>query len=564
MMNKKAKIVMITMYKNEASVIRRMLESCLPYVDYYVLQNNGSTDGTDDIVKDFLTTNQLNGEIYYVEEGWVGFGWNRDHLIQHCQNKVKHNCDWILKMDCDEVLEVDDDFDWSPLDNHNTQSFHVAAVSGDCIYHRAWMWNAKLPWRFNHDTCHETIYCNIDGIGEDFERVNLSSKFRQIGFNEGQSWSNPYKFISDALILEEKMIREGTIFSDHYHFWYIGKSYNDCYQSLALPLGETQQKQYAERCIYYFREYIKFRNCPNQINELCYMGLIFSANCHHFLGDMESCLSSLKEAEQYAPGRNEHLFKLAEVYHQLGRYREMLTYTTMMMDPIRTNPFPNYIVFIDSSIYNDSKSNKVQSIHQLALQSQLSSPSIFNINSDKSKRLFVVDNFYSDPDAIRSFALSVEFQTDIRWYKGLRSTKPYRTTEIKKSFEQIIGQTITVWDDHVYNGCFQICKAEDPQVYHYDMQTWAAMIYLSPNAPLISGTRSHRSISTGLSHSSEPGVDASFAGGFYDSTKFEIDSSVGNVYNRLIIMDSRLIHSAGPYFGKDHQSGRLTHLFFFD
>ena len=103
-MNKKAKIVMITMYKNEASVIRRMLDSCLPYVDYYVLQNNGSTDGTDEIVKDFLTVNKLNGEIYYVDEGWVGFGWNRDHLIQHCQNNVDHGCDWILKMDCDEVL----------------------------------------------------------------------------------------------------------------------------------------------------------------------------------------------------------------------------------------------------------------------------------------------------------------------------------------------------------------------------------------------------------------------------------------------------------------------------
>lgn len=60
---------MITMYKNEASVIRRMLDSCLSYVDYYILQNNGSTDGTDEIVKDFLSTNQLAGEIYYVEEG---------------------------------------------------------------------------------------------------------------------------------------------------------------------------------------------------------------------------------------------------------------------------------------------------------------------------------------------------------------------------------------------------------------------------------------------------------------------------------------------------------------
>ena len=150
---KKCKIVMITMFKNESSVIKRMLKSCLPYVDYYVMQNNGSTDGTDEIVKQFLIENKLSGEMYNVEEGWVGFGWNRDHLIQFCQ-KINHECDWILKMDCDEVLEIDVNFDWSLLDNKDIQSFHIPAVSGTSVYHRAWMYNAKLPWRFNHDTCH--------------------------------------------------------------------------------------------------------------------------------------------------------------------------------------------------------------------------------------------------------------------------------------------------------------------------------------------------------------------------------------------------------------------------
>ena len=51
---------------------------------------------------------------------------------------------------------------------------------------------------------------------------------------------------------------------------------------------------------------------------------------------------------------------------------------------------------------------------------------------------------------------------------------------------------------------------------------------------------------------------------FYDSTKFDIADSAGNLYNRLVIMDARCIHSAGPYFGQNKQDGRLTHLFFFD
>ena len=72
-MNKQAKIVMITMFKNESKSILRMLNSCLPYVDYYVMQDNGSTDGTDEIAKKFLLDNQRSGEIYFCEDGWKGF-----------------------------------------------------------------------------------------------------------------------------------------------------------------------------------------------------------------------------------------------------------------------------------------------------------------------------------------------------------------------------------------------------------------------------------------------------------------------------------------------------------
>ena len=127
-----------------------------------------------------------------------------------------------------------------------------------------------------------------------------------------------------------------------------------------------------------------------------------------------------------------------------------------------------------------------------------------------------------------------------------------------------MGREIRNWDEQGYNGCFQITTAEDPQVYHYDTQTWAAMIYLTPDAPVQSGTRLHRSRITGLSHSTQAGVDESFSSGFYDSTKFDTVASAGNVFNRLVIMDARHIHSAGDYFGNSPETGRLVHLFFFD
>jgi hypothetical protein len=90
------------------------------------------------------------------------------------------------------------------------------------------------------------------------------------------------------------------------------------------------------------------------------------------------------------------------------------------------------------------------------------------------------------------------------------------------------------------------------------------MIYLTPNAPLISGTRTHRSRINGTRHRDEENADFAFQGDFYDSTKFDIADSAANIYNRLLIMDAGAFHSAGPYFGNNMETGRLTHLFFFD
>jgi hypothetical protein len=131
--HKKPKIVMISMFKNEAHNIKQMLESCYKYIDFWILQDNGSTDGTPEVVNDFFKDKNIPGFIYQVEEGWMGFGWNRDHLLQKCQS-TDHGCDWILKMDCDETLEVDNEFDWSLFSNTEIQSFNVVATGGWYVF----------------------------------------------------------------------------------------------------------------------------------------------------------------------------------------------------------------------------------------------------------------------------------------------------------------------------------------------------------------------------------------------------------------------------------------------
>jgi len=58
--------------------------------------------------------------------------------------------------------------------------------------------------------------------------------------------------------------------------------------------------------------------------------------------------------------------------------------------------------------------------------------------------------------------------------------------------------------------------------------------------------------------------DKTFKTGFYDKTQFDEVDTVGNVYNRLVLFNARMIHAASEYFGTTKEDGRLFQLFFFD
>lgn len=180
--------------------------------------------------------------------------------------------------------------------------------------------------------------------------------------------------------------------------------------------------------------------------------------------------------------------------------------------------------------------------------------------------IIVVDNFYKDPDAVRALALAQTFEPDLRYHKGRRTEKRFLPKGLKEVFESLIGKKIKNWTGHGYNGIFQYCTPEDPLVYHVDTQRYAAAIYLTDNAPVQTGTSFYKSKSTGLRklRADDPLFNETFAGGFYDKTKFELVDTVGNVYNRLAIWDASMIHSASEYFGTQKDNSRLFHLFFFD
>lgn len=178
-------------------------------------------------------------------------------------------------------------------------------------------------------------------------------------------------------------------------------------------------------------------------------------------------------------------------------------------------------------------------------------------------KLIITDDFYSNPDDVRNYALSQPFEIKGN-YPGLR-TKPYLPEDVKNAIQHIVfnaGGTVTDWLEYSgYNGAFQICTALDRTWIHSDQyNTWAAVCYLTPNAPLSSGTALYRHKESG-EYENLRNENRSEG---YDYTKWEKTDYVANKYNRIVMYRGNLYHASLDYFGDTYQNSRLFQTFFFN
>lgn len=197
--------------------------------------------------------------------------------------------------------------------------------------------------------------------------------------------------------------------------------------------------------------------------------------------------------------------------------------------------------------------------------------------------VLAVDDFFNDPDEIRAIALAQEYGEDLRFYKGLRSTHRFLWPNLREEFGRLLGTPVTNWLNLNANGVFQQTSHLDPLVWHHDLQSYAAAVYLTPDAPPQSGTSFWRDRTHGCrrrpNHPLERkrlGSDQAVADArsvVYDlyniehGDNWELVESVAGLYNRLVIWDAALFHSATTYEHftvNDTAPTRLVQLFFFD
>ncbi len=203
--------------------------------------------------------------------------------------------------------------------------------------------------------------------------------------------------------------------------------------------------------------------------------------------------------------------------------------------------------------------------------------------TSRTPGIVIVDNFFQNPDEVRALALAQEYGADVRFYKGLRTHERFLWPGLREEFGRLLGRPVTEWLGHGANGIFQQTSVDDSLVWHHDSQGWAAAVYLTPDAPPSSGTSFWRDRTYGCRRRPSHPMEAERLGSMeavqsaekvvYDPTNlveadnWELVESVAGLYNRLVIWDASLIHSATSY-ANFSDSGtaptRLVQLFFFD
>ena len=195
----------------------------------------------------------------------------------------------------------------------------------------------------------------------------------------------------------------------------------------------------------------------------------------------------------------------------------------------------------------------------------------------------VISNFYENPDAIRQFALAQKY-TFRHEEAGLDYVYPGCRTQDLHSLDaslqaMVLKKLVSVF--HIpehdlmrwsISSSFQsVSEIYKEGVIHTDSNTiFAGVLYLTPDAPLNSGTSLYRKNTSFNQERYQKALDQNderFKSGEivmntdYHSMFDEV-VRVNNVYNTLILYEGDIFHAANQFFGRTLEDSRLAQVFF--
>lgn len=268
--------------KNEKDVIRRSLSSAKPLIDYWVIVDTGSTDGTQAIIKEFMQ--DIPGELH--ERPWVDFGFNRTEALELAKNKG----DYLLFLDADDWIECPVDYAFPPL---TKDWYNVPSGNKELTYLLPFVVKASQPWKWV-GVYHENLF-----LGKACE-TELLTGIRIMRGSDGARSHDPDKFQKAITILKGGLKKEPN--NERYVF-YIAESYRD--------KGERA------KALQWYQKRIPMGGWHEEV----YWSLLMSGHLLRDLGFPLKCaIECYAMARRQSPYRVEPVYFMAECYNLMGDY----------------------------------------------------------------------------------------------------------------------------------------------------------------------------------------------------------------------------------------------------
>ena len=276
----RARICLNMIVKDEAPVIRRCLASIKDLIDYWVIVDTGSSDGTQDIIRHFMR--DIRGEL--LDRPWIDFGHNRSEALEAAREKG----DYLLFIDADEVLERD-----RPLPALDKDYYRVETRMGALTYQRVQLVNARLPWRFI-GVVHEYPWCREARSEGVLEGMHIAKK------GDGARSRDPLKYRKDAALLERALAAE----PDNVRYvFYLAECYREA--------GELERASGA---------YERRLGMAGWSDELWYAQYQIAALAERRGADWRDAQAGYLKAFERAPDRAEPLFAIARHYSAADQF----------------------------------------------------------------------------------------------------------------------------------------------------------------------------------------------------------------------------------------------------
>lgn len=147
-------ICLCMIVRDEAHVLKRCIESALPYITHYAIVDTGSKDSTIEVARQAL--GHLPGAI--ATAPWRDFASNRNEALELGRAT---GADYLLVIDADEVMEAAPDFRMPEL-TLESYALPFVLVGTDNVWARRCLLRSSAPWRFVGEI-HE--YPELPGAG---------------------------------------------------------------------------------------------------------------------------------------------------------------------------------------------------------------------------------------------------------------------------------------------------------------------------------------------------------------------------------------------------------------